>query len=519
MHWYKTHMHLHAAFEQFASIRSHAEIARRLGFDALFITEHDVRMNHMENGIERFVLTKPGEALRPDGAGWRCPDGTPCKAMVDGENGTALRIRAGEEAVFSSPGKKHQASLLADLTLEITLSMSAGVSLRVDVALSLRPDQTQQHLYYEIGACPGGESTAWRVAVAAPLSEDGTLRLPLSEDVLRFDEFGQDNAFCSVSLSAFGEGEVWCHGFTTTRLYVAEAVRRRQQVLADRIGAAWSLRIYAANEISLPGGHRNSYSAHVPVIDYGHAGFDLSTAEVCARVVALRGTLSLNHPFERWKRYILTPEERAAKVEELAEEMLTSRAEGAQLIEVGFPEGRSGFSLAEHLRLWDNLALHGLILTGYGDSDCHDSRKGWLEGNNFATWLCARSVERTDLEETMRTGRAYMGDPARWRGEVRFSVGGADMGGLLPVGEQQDASLDLELDGITEPLRCVVVMAGEILNEAEVCGPRFCLCMAVCRGLRPIVPVRVELYARDGRCILLTNPVYLTLPAMASFTR
>lgn len=506
MRWYKTQMHLHASFEQYASMRSHAEMARQLGFDVLFITEHDVRMNHMPNGIEHFELNEPGDAIWPNGAGWRHPDGMPCMAVKE-KDGVALQLEPGKEACFSSPGKKHQASLLAILTLKMALRVPAGQALRIDVALSLRPDQRQQHLYYEIGPCPGGEEDAWRIPIEG--QGDFEVSLPLSEDVLRFDEFGQDNAFCSVALTTFGGGIALCRSFSVNRLHTAESVRQLQQRLADRIGADWGLRIYAANEISLSSGHRNSYSAFVPVIDYARTGFDLTTEQACAYVKGLGGTFSHNHPFEEWKRCAFTPEERAKKVAQLRDRLLASRAEGAQLIEVGFPEGRSGFTLAEHLRLWDELAMAGLPLTGYGDSDCHDSRTGWNSGNNFATWLYARSAEWTDLEEAMRAGRALMGDPARWHGHARFHVGGASMGERLVIVEKEEARLELDIDGLTEPTRCVIVSSGERISDLLCQCEQVSIRMAVCRGDRPIAPIRFELYALDGRCILLSNPVYL----------
>ena len=230
------------------------------------------------------------------------------------------------------------------------------------------------------------------------------------------------------------------------------------------------------------------------------------------------GIYSFNHPFNNGKyRYMVySGEELWRVVEREAAALTASRVYGAALLEVGFPEGRGkSFSLKEYLRLWDILSLNGVFVTGSGVSDSHDSSMGWFEGNNFATWIAADSalqfpVSDKEFIESMKAGRAYMGDPVWLKGEVDFTSEGP-MGAVIPVEDREKTSrtMTFQAKEVKIGWRIHIVADGETAAEYVVAEDgNFCRSFSV-EPLRTVSFARVEMYNADGRCILLTNPIDL----------
>lgn len=511
--WYKTHMHIHTSFEYRASMRSHAEQARRYGVDAMFITDHDVRMNRFADGIEHFRLKAEGAAF-VDGTGWHFADSSPARAVRDGD-GYSLLLPPGQTVFFDSRGKRHQTSLLAGVTCAMDFYLPEHVSLKIGLVLSQNRDQEMQHLYYEIGDCPSLPGD-WVI----PLPEQRGrvhVELPVSEDILRFDELGQDNCFASIALTAYGGEGALCRSFDTERIYVAEAVRLRQKELARRISAEYGVALYPATEISLSSGGRESHhlslSDSVPVINYEDVHYSWQADDALAYVRALGGTFSINHPLGKFKRGYEkdTRAQRRALIEALVGEYREKQCYGVQLIETGFPAGRFGFTWEEQLEVADELAMLGFRLTSYGDSDSHDSTVGWADGNNFAAWIWADSLAREQLEAGLRSGRVYSADTARWHGVLEeFTVNGAEMGCTIEAAKDTPLCLRAGVSGLTEALICRVMVSGVCVHTAPLTGDAARFQVQIKKGRGVLSPARLELLAQsDGRCILQTNPVYI----------
>ncbi len=496
---YLVQTHLHAGFENFSSIRSHAVEAKRAGYDALFITEHDVRMNRMKGCVEDFRLQAAG-AAREEGAGWVDGTGTPGES-VPYQGGFALKLEPGKGYSFQSAGKKHQASLLAELTVTLELDLPENAAACIDFTLSQKPEGfEQQHLCYLMGGAKGYD---WQKTI--DWNPSGRYVFDLSRDVLDFDpEFGQDNAFLSVTVTTDAEG--YLKGLSTRRKFVAEEVRVRQRELGRKIGEAYGLSIFSGYE-KTPGHHMNCYSEKVSVVNYEEDGYATSKERGTAHLAEQGAVFSYNHPFQEWGK--IPDCDHGQVMSELVEKLLKTRLNGAQLLEVGFPRGRYGFSLEEHLYLWDQLAMKGLKLTGVGDSDSHDSAGGWRKGNNFGNWLRMKLPLASHATAAMLAGRVCMGNPYRWKAKWEFSVNGREVGQTLRMGEADTATARICLKGLTEPARLRVMSGGKELYTAPV-EDGTVLELPVRRGSLRCCPVRLEVYAEeDGRCIFLTNPVYL----------
>lgn len=496
--WLLTQTHLHAGHENFSSIRSHAAEAKRLGYNALFITEHDVRMNRMINCIEHFHLTSAGEALREDGkAGWYREDGTPAESVAHGE-GFALRLGDGESANFQSGGKKHQASLLAGLTVSLTIDLEKDTAMLVDFTLSQRPeDMEQQHLVYGLDASSDND---WFLPLER--AEDGVYTFPLSEDVLKFDVFGQDNAFLTVTVTAIG-GEVRVLELNTTRKYVAEDVRKRQKTIGNHIGKEYKIKVCSGFELTF-GHHRNCFSSHVPVINYEETGYMDSDKVGASYLRSKDATFAYNHMFQEYRN--APEEEHEAIIREVIENCAKDHCGGAQLLEVGFPKKKLGFTIEEHLKVWDALALRGVRMVGYGDSDSHNSTTGWEHGNCFGSWILAENTFQEELERSMRAGKVCFGNPAKWKSKWEFSVGDAAIGETLKADE---ATAHIRLWELTDPIEVRVIRAGEELYRYAVDQARFETKLTVQRNDLECCPVRLEVWSREGKPLFFTNPIYL----------
>ncbi len=496
---YLVQTHLHAGFENFASIRSHATEAKRAGYDGMFITEHDVRMNRLKGCIEEFRLQTAGAAGEA-GTGWFDCGGTPGES-VPYQGGFALKIEPGKAYSFQSAGKKHQASLLAELTVILELDLPKDTATCIDFTLSQKPEGfEQQHLCYCLGEAKGYDwqkKIEWRA--------DGRYEFPLSRDVLEFDpEFGQDNAFLSVTVTAEAEG--YLMGLSTRREYVAEEVRKRQKELAHKIGEAYGLSIFSGYE-KTPAHHMNCYSEKVSVVNYEEDGYETAKERGTAQLAEQGAVFSYNHPFQEWGKI---PDCNHRQVMNgLIQQALETRLNGAQLMEVGFPRGRYGFSLEEHLYLWDQLAMHGLKLTGVGDSDSHDSKVGWRKGNNFGNWIRTKLPRGQYIEAAMLAGRVCMGNPYRWKADWEFTVNGKEIGQILRIGETETATARICFKNLTEPYTLRVMSAGKELYRAETEEGKELL-LPVQRGSVSCNPIRLEVYEQEkGRCVFLTNPIYL----------
>ena len=545
-------MHLHTCYQAGGSMEGHIANAASLGMRYIRFTDHDNRMGPKEHPVTGFDFTRGTLRIEeekgrytawvtPDGEeAPECaffPDGTVVSAYGNGEDAWTRRVVS-----FTSSGERHSSSLLAYVTLTLGLSVSAENAEDCRVILAVRlsqrpPENKPANLLYCIGSrdglCgPDGRVTdcpAWCGAHAAlfPLAEnaDGyenpALVLPLSEIVktLPREIGGLDNAFAGISLyldtRKNGKLSLKMTRFSVDAADGAQTALDRQRVLADEIGARYGVKPYATMEISAAGQHKNCFSTCVPVIDYAAHGWQVSQSEAVAHVRRYGGIFAYNHPFERYKRMPITDAEIPFLVERDAAEFIASRVFGASLIEIGYPDGRGKFSLAQHLRLWDLLSLGGVFITGYGDSDSHGNHYGWFGGNNFAVWVASdRDAEYPIPEEvfnaSLRAGRVYTGDPTAVHGDIAFfSENGYPTGSIQRIRstDRRERTLYFSMAETRPGWMVRVVHNGEELLSETISENSVKMEFSAPMS-RTVSFVRVEVYDEDGRCILLTNPIY-----------
>ena len=535
-------MHLHADNQQIASFESHMYNAAELGMHYIRFTGHDTRTGPKEIPCNKFDFKRGKISYNDAGhetCGWEDIIGDP-SISFDGEAMLLSSSTSGEDYTvegvgFVSSGKRHTYPLAGDVTLTIGIHTKTVGESRViiDVELSQRPpDHTTAHLRYVFRTSAQPITSPHTAEILLLPNDEGLYRLPISEDVQRdgISEIvgGLDNAFIKVSilLETRNGGYAACrvHSFEIEHPLGFQDVIERQRVIADEVGKKYGICPFVTTEISAAGQHKNILDTAVPVIDYQKNGYRVSHMDAVSHVKIHSGIFTYNHPFEKYKRTELSQEEIAFIVQHDAAAFIASKVWGATCMEVGFIEGRSGFGLNEHLRLWDLLSMAGVFITGYGDSDSHNSKKGWFNGNNFVAWTAAPAnmpfpIPESEFIASLKAGRVYTGDPVFLKSPVNFTSGDLPMGAVIPVDDEDKASREMCFSMISPDAAWTMCVTnnGETVHEHKVGDLLDAEGNLVFRyEVSPDLPVnfsRVELYNADGRCILLTNPIYLVRTA------
>jgi len=531
-------MHLHAGHEPDrtrtqpgASMESHIYRASQLGMRYIRITDHDVRMGRKRCPADDFDFSRGMRQYKDASGGelgWET-EGSPVISF----DGTGMRLSASSASeewecsgvYFISSGKRHTVSLLADVVLHLGLDFApaADTRLLLDVQLSQRPpEMTPAHLIYAFGDWQTDDPHS--IVIPVTPSADGRYALNVSADAPVEKVGGKDNVFDTLRVVLAtrrgAQAHVRLDSLHIEHPYGFDEVLCRQRALARTIGQRYGIETFVTSEISGAGHHKNCFSSCVPCIDYEACGYKITQVEAAAHVKRHGGIFAYNHPFVKTETETMTPAQVSEIVARYASEFIASRLWGAVLMEVGFPVGRYGFTIGHYLQLWDLMSLAGVFITGYGDSDAHSSgARGWFTGNNFASWTAADAdipfpVPEEVFNDSLQAGRLYMGDPVFLQGAVEFSAGsGEPMGAVIPIkaGDNAPRSMTLRVQEAKPGWRMRIVVDGEeaasmVLDGEKV--PDLTYSFEV-SPTRVVSFARAELYSAEGRCIMVTNPIYL----------
>lgn len=161
------------------------------------------------------------------------------------------------------------------------------------------------------------------------------------------------------------------------------------------------------------------------------------------------------------------------------------------------------------------LSLGGVFITGYGDSDSHSNDIGWFSGSNFASWIAADNkythpVPESEFIRSMKCGRVYTGDPVELKGEVRFEAeNGEQMGTIFAATNPSDKiTICFFISRALTDWKLRIITDGQLLSEEILTDGDF-KSKYILKSQRTVSFIRAELYNEHGRCIMLTNPIYL----------
>lgn len=514
MRYYPMHMHLHSVHHSPASMEGHIYNAHALGMEYIHFTDHDTHTGVDKKSINGFDFSR-GVLEYEDEHGSVC-GWMPLYGSAPEMSPGALTLRGGKEAVgveFYASGKKHNRALVSDVTLTISFDhkIKRGARIVIDILLSMHPPKHDEaHFCYVLGEAlsEASENVASKRLEARA---DGVYTLALSSDIGACAEIGGlDNAFRGISVTLEGEGELSLRGFKIDCIHSYEDAVVRQRALADEIGKKYGVKPFVTTEISGAGQHKNCYSTKVPVLDYSKG--KITESEAIAHVIAHGGIFCYNHAFEspKYKGKQFTKEERDEIVAYESGSLIESRVLGAAVMEVGFPMGRGLFTIADYLKLWDNISLSGIFITADGDSDSHNNKLSWYEKNNFATWIgvpkeLSFPIDEDVFNASLARGNAYTGDPVFIGDGVRLTCLRANMGAVIES-DGGEYPVSLSLGDIKTDCNVRIIENGKCIKEERAASGYTTIHLA--HPTDGVSFVRAEAYTPDGRCIMLTNPIY-----------
>jgi len=521
---------MHSIWERHASMEGHFYNAQQLGIKHMYITDHDVRMGPRENHIDHFDFSKgtlrieepSQDPLRPRWHGFtthKQDEGTSIfikDNILTMESSSNSSDWATVSAEFDTTQKRHEYSLIANVILHLNLLASKqdeDTRIIIDVKLSQRPPEfLHGHILYVFGNTEGLASPYAAVIPMESASDFVRYALSLLQDAETVG--GGDNILNTVTFSVSSRNGKSARllldhlSFSWDLAY--EEGRIAQQKLADELGKKYDVTPFVTSEITHAGPHKICFSTHVPIINYAKHSYLVSDEEAMAHVRAYGGIYSRNHPFETLKdklRLGISPEEMEKHIQNHIQLFIDKGAWGATMMEVGFPEGREGFPLQTHLRLWDALSANGIFISGYGDSDNHTNDTNWFDENNFVAYIAADTPSEESFIYSMCAGDLYTGDPVYLQkiGVSFSSTEGQMMGQVTESATPGEAIL--KLTNLPEGCRVIWTVNGENIKECG-CKGDFMDKVAI-PNTDKVNFVRAALY-KDDRCIMLTNPLYQT---------
>jgi hypothetical protein len=512
--WSLAALHLHSCFSEGpGSFDWQAWHAARSGYDLTWWSEHDWRMScrdHLETiGFEededlKLKLVDRGVGSRAEITEEETDGGSRALLLATGPDGGRAR------AVVRSERKRFAYALASEIDLEVRVfarSLQEGDVCDISFELSQHPYHERRLVYrlrYEGTEAPAETADdPWTRVLPQPVPTGGwvTVRLPLSRDAAAAWPNGADDNLVGLraELRAAAGAEI-----------VLDELRFRHERCGEeliRVQESWTrdypnLAHEVGGEISFTRPHLARYGGDYGLLmqdlerDAEQAG-DIVEAERIVRAVHENGALaSWCHPLGATFFSELGPEE--------FQELIDQGLAGVDAVEIGYRQ-RGAWALADYVDLWNRTNAAGVVVTALGVNDSHHNQWAPWE-NNFATWLEAPAGDTAALLRALRDGRAFFGDPVRFRGRVSLQVGGTGMGGV--VGGEGPRTVRTRLTEIGENRTVRLVGdGGELIREWTGVSGSGVLGEQLPPGRASTV--RVEIQDAAGRPLAFTNPVYL----------
>lgn len=531
--YYPVPLHMHSVWERHASMEGHFYNAQKLGIHYMYITDHDIRMGRKQNHIDSFdfeqgiYVDEPMVNNRKRYSGFVRED--PCHISFDagltdetcftGTKCMKLTLHSDSSdswycgrVKFDTSQKRHEYALFAKVMLRLALKSTPlcnDTRIIIDVKLSQRPPQHKHaSIRYVFGSSEGLKTgTNTLIPLEMPSPEWTAFDFDLLKDAAEVG--GGDNVLQTVSI------EIGARRGKSITLFVDdlkiswelefERARQEQARLAAEIGKKYGITPFVTTEITGAGHHKISFSTKVPVMDYSAHNYNISHIDAINHVKKYGGIFSLNHPLEMFTKEKMTSRQKSQLVRKVTKEYIENKCYGASMMEVGFTEGRGGFSLCHHLELWDNLSRAGIFITGYGDSDNHTNSSSWFSGNNFVAYIGSENPSEESFIASMKKGDIYSGDPVLLHGDVLFfDDKGASFGSCVK-NAGDSITVHLKITGI--PDNCFVRFVADGTTVKREAAKGFYDGSVNIPLDKDINFIRAELYCKD-RCIMLTNPIY-----------
>ncbi len=546
-------MHVHASMSEGQGSWRGANVqAKKIGLDVLWWSDHDWRMSyHTYNrafGFEGPELSTPVPTYYEQGTDLKVAAGNPqmfitlAPHKLNGSVREAVARTTMERATEGTRSVELAAAPAAagwqrflytidgtrrtmkrSLASKVRLSFAAFAAAGPDVMAAVRVDLSHQPPDMKAGTIYYVLTTATDADLKA--LEDGStkfVRVPfkpgtwnridvdVTRDAERLQLGGIDNAMAAVSFGVITRGPLARVFFDDYRIHhelQGEKLRDEARAMAAQYQKEYGVINYVGQELSYDA-HMNPIGERVPMIDHVKHPAGLNARETSDFVHANGGILSLNHIFGTSRPPAgLNPQDpesvrqfEDARIRELTE----NRVYGADILEVGYPT--RVLPMASFLRVWDALSSAGVVVVGNGISDTHGSVAGWQDGNNFVSWVWARSTSMADIVDGFRRGDVYFGDPARFKGRVTVTTTDGHRMGSVVVTKKPEHDVAVKIEGLPAGARVRIVTNGTAGAEEVSTQPAFEKELRVNTSTAAFV--RVEAYTAEGRPLVFSNPIY-----------
>lgn len=458
-------MHVHASWsEGEASWDAQFHQATANAMDVLYMTDHDHRARALGfatslKGLP-WDITNSGTFAQKTAAA----SGGSVRLLAESASATAaatLTMQVQERP--TARNRLHTSIAGTALTQRITsAALTRGATYELVMPLSYHPAVAgrpagQYQLVYRFGGRVGRwrEGNELTGVVGAPAPAAGSVRvLTPVEDVAAIwpDLVAMDNSFYGLSLvarsprrGAVADVQVDSITIARTRTSIPDVIANQAAIVAAYQSRYPAVTAHPEIEIGSHLPHINPFGMPQWLPDYSQFPTDHDTLnrQLVAKIHALGGIASYNHPFGTNDGPLLSGAEQVAARREVFASMNAVHVFGADILEVGYAL-RGGVSAATHVDLWDTFSRNGTFLTGNGVNDDHGGQ-GWAQhANGFFTGIWAGSRADAALATALQAGRAFTAHVGRYPGaELDMLVDGAVPMGAVSVSSKTSRKLTI----------------------------------------------------------------------------
>lgn len=577
---YSLALHMHGSMsEQSGSWEWHTAKAESLGVDIIWWTDHDWRLSN-DRAMKRYDFESA--FWDSPGSRWKEPDSdfpgefrfweldvatldflhTSIADTLGFESARSFRLEAtGDPGPAFRDG--HVTQTCSDF--QNHYSMAKHVKLRFRVFPEML-DAADARFVFEVELSDHPEGPKILRYVLGSTEGEGAHSIPLSftpgmwneylvdvtEDaILHFSSGGIDSLRVLDNTLAFVRVELGCRSDSHALVFFDEyriepdpalvgnvLVGRAREMAAYYETLYPTVRHYVGTEISQfrAQPHMNGYAPNLSLVDYTGHIFSDSLYYAIDQIHAQGGAVSLNHLFGPQFYYQNnpneTPAQRALRRAYVKKSHINNRALGVDVLEVGYRQ-RGGCNLAEHLDLWDALNANMVFLTGNGVTDSHGrgyyqligwgpSEIGLSTTNNFVTWMWTEDLSEAGFVRSMKSGRAYFGDPYRWKGALDLRTMDGFRMGQVVLTDATEHDLLVEVTNV-QPDVSVRLLQAELRDDppedyidpvwlrdetlsADASSGVFSDTVAVDTSMPSFV--RIEVRDGEGKEMVFSNPLY-----------
>ncbi len=525
---WKAALHMHGILsEGDASIRSHHEAAKLLGIDVIWWTDHDHMIVSEQHRATRFSFDALSESLatgEPWSPNWvvdivftksvslfRTGFQEQSAAITNEQVavGTGSLKMSGRRQfanrsdfsyIFNADPTRRRISVAAGLTLRLkvfpeTTSADATAVMTMLLSRTVSPQiQANNRLeiqYYlsNTDTQPTRQDYIYRVPVPYTPGQWNEIVMPITDDAVAGYPFidGRDNALTEVliGLESKNNALAVCY-FDDLRLDIeADGVplfAAQKQMLEGYNALNDTVIHFQGIEHSSVLPHMLEYGPNTPLPDWvtawalspgvvdgwlvnGPAHNNFISNRVTTLAHERGAAVSYAHPFGTGTALLASTPTK----EQLLAKLLATDTFNSDLLEVGYRQRER--PMADHLWVWDQLALNHKYLSGLGVSDGHSGNlTEYLSDPTFSMtqFIYSNTCDEQSLADALRAGRTYYADPVIYDGVMDILADNGAVMGNIVITDRPSIDATVHIDSLTPGDQVRLIDSGSPVSTTPV---------------------------------------------------